>query len=331
VLRAHRAGRPSGAIITTRCVLGLAGHPTQQDLAGVTFEIERIDLWLAGQCDRKGERHELWNIKARAGTLDRSWAKKRSAPGISDAHIAKLDTVGVCPEHACGQDLGRLLSDIQRQRTRHVNTSWLLDMTNATTVSIVQYLAQSRDAIQAALDNSAFLMTTGAIVDRMADALAAGRKILLAGNGGSAADAQHLAGEFVARFNYDRAPVAAIALTTDSSVLTAIGNDYGYDRVFERQVLGLGVPGDVFIAISTSGRSPNILHAIDAARRKGLVVVGFTGRTGGQMAKGCDLCLYAPADTTPLVQQLHITAGHIICGLVEERLFPQPERLADSA
>ncbi len=200
--------------------------------------------------------------------------------------------------------------------------------------SIVQYLAQSRDAVQAAIDNTAFLATAEAIVDRLVEALVAGRKILLAGNGGSAGDAQHIAGEFLSRLNYDRAPLAAVALTTDSSVLTAIGNDYGYDRVFERQVLGLGVAGDVLIAISTSGRSPNILRAIDAARCKGLVVVGFTGRSGGEMGARCDLCLYAPADTTPLIQQLHITAGHIICGLVEERLFPksvQPQGLPDRA
>src|SRR5271170_4480985 len=196
-------------------------------------------------------------------------------------------------------------------------------MASAAIASIVQHLAQSRDAVQAAIDSDAFLATAEAIVDRLVEAIAAGGKVLLAGNGGSAADAQHLAGEFLSRLNYDRAPAAAIALTTDSSVLTAIGNDYGYDRVFERQVLGLGVPGDVLIAISTSGRSPNILRAIDAARSKGLVVVGFTGKSGGEMAARCELCLRAPADTTPLIQQLHITAGHIICGLVEERLFPK--------
>jgi len=112
-------------------------------------------------------------------------------------------------------------------------------------------------------------------------------------------------------------------LTTDSSVLTAIGNDYGYERLFERQILGLGHPGDVFIAISTSGRSPNILRAIDAARQKHIHVVGFTGKTGGEMPAHCDLCLHAPSDSTPLIQQIHIMAAHIICGLVEERLFPQ--------
>ncbi len=204
-------------------------------------------------------------------------------------------------------------------------------MANAAVTSIVQYLVESRDAVEAAINSAAFLATTEAIVDRLVAALTAGGKVLLAGNGGSAADAQHLAGEFLSRLNYDRAPAAAIALTTDSSVLTAIGNDYGYDRVFERQVLGLGVPGDVLIAISTSGRSPNILRAIDAARSKGLVVVGFTGRGGGEMAAGCDLCLCAPADTTPLVQQLHITAGHIVCGLVEERLFPRSDQSLRSA
>ena len=207
-------------------------------------------------------------------------------------------------------------------------------MTSKVTASIIDYLAQSRDAVQAAIGDDAFLATAGAIVDLLVEAIVAGRKVLFAGNGGSAGDAQHLAGEFLSRLNYDRAPLAAIALTTDSSVLTAIGNDYGYDRVFERQVLGLGVAGDVLIAISTSGRSPNILRAIDAARSKGLFVVGFTGRNGGEMAARCHLCLYAPADTTPLIQQLHITAGHIICGLVEERLFPkldQPRGLADRA
>jgi D-sedoheptulose 7-phosphate isomerase len=188
---------------------------------------------------------------------------------------------------------------------------------------VMEYLARSRDAVQAAIDDPDFASTIAAIVDRVAVALGAGHKLLLAGNGGSAADAQHLAGELLSRLNYDRAPTAAIALTTDSSVLTAIGNDYGYERVFERQVRGLGQKGDVLLAISTSGRSPNILRAIAAARDLGLVTIGLTGRTGGEMAALCDLCLHAPSDSTPLVQQIHITAGHVICGLVEERLFPR--------
>jgi D-sedoheptulose 7-phosphate isomerase len=189
--------------------------------------------------------------------------------------------------------------------------------------AIHEYLVRSRDTIQAALDDPAFAIAIADIAETIANALRHDRKVLLAGNGGSAADAQHLAGEIVSRMNYDRAPAAALALTTDSSVITAIGNDYGYDRVFERQILGLGCPGDVFIAISTSGRSPNILRAIEAARRRQMVIVGLTGRTGGEMTSRCDLCLRAPSDSTPLIQQIHITAGHIICGLVEERLFPR--------
>src|SRR5215468_5503657 len=189
--------------------------------------------------------------------------------------------------------------------------------------AIIDYLVRSRDAVQAAIDDRAFCRTIGAIAELAAEALRAGGKLLLAGNGGSAADAQHIAGELVGRLNYDRAPVAAIALTTDSSVLTAVANDYGYDRVFERQILGLGRAGDVLIAISTSGRSPNILRALGAAREQRLHVIGFTGRTGGKMPPLCDLCLHAPSDSTLLIQQIHITAGHIICGLVEEQLFPR--------
>jgi D-sedoheptulose 7-phosphate isomerase len=196
-------------------------------------------------------------------------------------------------------------------------------MAGASMNAVHEYLARSRDTIQAAIDDPGFAIAIRAIVEAIANALSRGSKLLLAGNGGSAADAQHLAGEIVSRMNYDRAPAAALALTTDSSVMTAIGNDYGYEKLFERQILGLGCPGDVFIGISTSGRSPNILRALDASRQKGMVAVGFTGRTGGEMPSRCDLCLHAPADSTPLIQQVHITAGHIVCGLVEERLFPR--------
>jgi D-sedoheptulose 7-phosphate isomerase len=189
--------------------------------------------------------------------------------------------------------------------------------------AILDYLVRSRDTVQAAIDDPEFLAVVRDIAEVTANAIGNGCKLLLAGNGGSAADAQHLAGEMLSRLNYDRAPAAALALTTDTSVLTAIGNDYGYHRLFERQILGLGRPGDVFMAISTSGRSPNILRAIDAAREKRIFTVGLTGRTGGEMPLRCDLCLKAPSDSTPLIQQIHITAGHIICGLVEERLFPR--------
>ena len=196
-------------------------------------------------------------------------------------------------------------------------------MNEETAGAIVDYLTLSRDVAEAAIADPEFVATIAAIADRVTDALADGHKLLLAGNGGSAADAQHIAGEFLSRLNYDRAPVAAVALTTDSSVMTAIANDYGYEQLFERQVLGLGRPGDVLIAISTSGRSPNILRALRAARQRGLAAIGFTGGCGGDMPALCDLCLRAPSDSTPLIQQLHITAGHIVCGLVEARLFPR--------
>jgi len=196
-------------------------------------------------------------------------------------------------------------------------------MAGASVKAILDYLVQSRDLVQAAIDDPEFVAVIRDIAEATASAIGGGRKLLLAGNGGSAADAQHLAGEMLSRLNYDRAPAAALALTTDTSVLTAIGNDYGYDRLFERQILGLGRPGDVFIGISTSGRSPNILRALDAAREQRIITVGFTGRTGGEMPPRCDLCLSAPSDSTPLIQQMHITAGHMICGLVEERLFPR--------
>lgn len=182
------------------------------------------------------------------------------------------------------------------------------------------HLAASLKALEAASADVEFLAVLARIADAMAKAIAAGGKILLCGNGGSAADAQHIAGELLSRFETDRAPWAAVALTTDSSVLTAIGNDYGYEHVFARQVRGLGNTGDVLIAISTSGRSPNILRALDAARERGLVTVGFTGSDARNVQARCDILLRAPSDKTPVIQQIHITAAHIVCGLVERRL-----------
>jgi D-sedoheptulose 7-phosphate isomerase len=189
--------------------------------------------------------------------------------------------------------------------------------------AIVDFLTKTRDTFQAALDDARFPATLVAIADLVTTSLRGGGKLLTIGNGGSAGDAQHIAGEFVSRLNYDRAPAAAIALTTDTSVITAIGNDYGYERVFERQVLALGRPGDVLLALSTSGRSPSVLKAMDAARALGMRVVAFTGAAGGAMPERADLCLHAPSDATPLIQQVHITAAHIVCGLVEENLFPR--------
>ena len=156
-------------------------------------------------------------------------------------------------------------------------------------------------------------------------ALKRGSKILLAGNGGSAADAQHLAAELVNRFNYDRPGLKAFALSTDTSILTAISNDYGYEHLFARQIEAVGVSGDVFIGISTSGRSPNILTALRAARAKGLVTVGMTGRSGGQMADDCDHCLRSASDCTPRIQEGHISIGHTLCWLIEQRMFPRAD------
>ncbi|WP_028587831.1 D-sedoheptulose 7-phosphate isomerase [Desulfocurvus vexinensis] len=155
----------------------------------------------------------------------------------------------------------------------------------------------------------------------MAVCLARGGKLLFAGNGGSAADAQHLAAEFVNRFLLERPPLPAVALTTDTSILTAIGNDYGFEQVFEKQVLALGARGDVLCAISTSGNSANLVRALRAAREKGVVTVGMTGQGGGEMAPYCDHLLMVPGRHTPLVQEVQIAAGHMLCRLVDYYLF----------
>jgi len=172
----------------------------------------------------------------------------------------------------------------------------------------------------------AFLAQGGAaIIERMAgavlEALRKGRRVYLCGNGGSAADAQHIAGEFVGRFMKERDPLPCVALTTDTSVLTCLGNDYGFDKVFERQVEAMVQEGDVLIALSTSGNSPNVLRAVEAARRRGATVLGFAGRGGGKLKDLADLCLVAPAQESPRIQELHITCGHVLCALVEARYF----------
>lgn len=148
-----------------------------------------------------------------------------------------------------------------------------------------------------------------------------GGKILLAGNGGSAADAQHIAGEFVSRFAFDRPGLPAIALTTDTSILTAIGNDYGYDMLFARQIQAHAHKGDIFIAYSTSGKSPNVIAALTEAKSRGLICIGMTGNRGGQMKELCDYCLEVPSGDTPKIQEGHLVLGHIICGLVENAIF----------
>ena len=154
----------------------------------------------------------------------------------------------------------------------------------------------------------------------MAKTLSSGRKIMLCGNGGSAADSQHLAAEFTGRFIKDRRPLAALALSTDTSALTCISNDYSFDEVFSRQVLGLGVPGDCLLAISTSGNSRNVLRAVEAARGLKMRTIGLLGRDGGTLAKLCDLAIIVPSATTARIQEAHIMIGHTLCGMIEESL-----------
>lgn len=163
----------------------------------------------------------------------------------------------------------------------------------------------------------------GQAVAMCVEALHAGGKLLFAGNGGSAADAQHWAGELVSRFYYDRPGLPAIALTTDTSILTAIGNDYGYDYTFARQVEALGREGDVFVAISTSGNSANIIRAAEAARERGVKVIGFTGQGGGKLAPLSDICFRIPSSETPRIQEGHEFIGHLLCALIEQAMFPK--------
>ncbi len=146
-------------------------------------------------------------------------------------------------------------------------------------------------------------------------------KTILAGNGGSAADAQHIAAELVGRYGFDRPSIPSLALTTDTSNLTAIGNDYGYDKIFSRQLEGMGQEGDIFIGISTSGNSKNIINAFEVAKQKGIKTVALVGRDGGEMAKMADIALVVPSDSTPRIQESHILIGHIICDIIEKEIF----------
>ena len=187
---------------------------------------------------------------------------------------------------------------------------------------ITRELKASREVFTRMLDDEQLLRSIQNAATEVISTLRAGGKVMIAGNGGSAADAQHIAAEFISRFNFDRAPLPAIAFTTDTSILTAIGNDYGFEHLFTRQLAGLGRPGDVFIGISTSGNSPNIVAALTLARTLGIRTVGLTGARQGQMDPLSDVLLAVPCRDTPFIQQAHITIGHIICGLAEEALFP---------
>lgn len=159
------------------------------------------------------------------------------------------------------------------------------------------------------------------IAELWIEALTRGNKVIFCGNGGSAADSQHLAAELMGRYKIDRSPLPAISLTTDTSALTAIGNDYGYEKIFSRQLRGIGRKGDVLVGISTSGNSKNVIEAFNVARELGITTIAFTGLNGGKMGKLAEIVLKVPSEYTNNIQEMHIACGHIICGLVEEKLF----------
>ena len=186
---------------------------------------------------------------------------------------------------------------------------------------ITAQIAEAGRVMSSMLADDSLVATVQSAAEACVACLKSGGKVLLAGNGGSAADAQHMAAEFVNRFAVDRPGLAAVALTTDTSILTSIGNDYGYEKLFARQVQALGNRGDVFVAYSTSGRSPNILLALREARSRGLTCIGFTGNRGGPMAADCDYYLAVPSSDTPKIQEGHLVLGHILCGLAEKAIF----------
>jgi len=187
---------------------------------------------------------------------------------------------------------------------------------------IKSQLRQSMDVKREILEDNAMLGQIARVAEIWVAALRSGKKLLFAGNGGSAADSQHLSAEFVGRFKLERDALPALALNTDTSFLTAVGNDYGFEHIFSRQVQALGNQGDVFVGISTSGNSANVVKAIEQAKKNGLSVIGFTGSGGGKMDSLCDVNLCVPSDDTPRIQEAHITLGHILCDLTEKQLFP---------
>jgi D-sedoheptulose 7-phosphate isomerase len=186
---------------------------------------------------------------------------------------------------------------------------------------VTQQVAESVRVKQAILDDKALLAKIAEVADRCAEAYQHGGKVIFAGNGGSAADAQHLAGELVSKFYFDRPALSAIALTTDTSVMTAIGNDYGFEYLFSRQVEAHGNRGDVFVGISTSGNSRNVVEAVRTCREMGITSIGLTGGKPCQMDDLCDYVLKVPSTETPRIQECQTLIGHILCCIVEARLF----------
>lgn len=188
---------------------------------------------------------------------------------------------------------------------------------------IIEILKDSIAVKAAVMADEKLLNVIGQATDQMVEALRNKQKVLFCGNGGSAADAQHLAAEFSGRFYYDRPPLDAEALHVNTSYLTAVGNDYSFDEIYARLVKAKGNKGDILVALSTSGNSPNIIKAIEAAKANGLICIGLSGETGGAMAGICDLIIKVPSRDTPRIQESHITIGHIICELVEATIFPR--------
>jgi D-sedoheptulose 7-phosphate isomerase len=186
---------------------------------------------------------------------------------------------------------------------------------------IKDQIKKSYETKQNIYENEALINKIVEVASKCVELYKNGKKTLLAGNGGSAADAQHIAAEMVGRYGFDRPSLPSLALTTDTSALTAIGNDYGYDQVFSRQLEGMGQDGDLFIGISTSGNSVNILKAFESAKKKNILTVALTGRDGGEMAKKADIAIVVPSNSTPRIQESHILIGHILCDIIEKEIF----------
>ena len=182
-------------------------------------------------------------------------------------------------------------------------------------------IKKSYEVKKSILENEKLINEVLEIGNLLIETYKKGNKLLIAGNGGSAADAQHIAGELVSKFYFDRPALPAIALTTDTSIITAIGNDYGYEYLFSRQIEANGIKGDVFLGISTSGNSKNIIEGIKTAKEKGLITIGLTGESGGKMKELCDYCICVPSIETPRIQESHILIGHILCSIIEEAIF----------
>jgi len=186
---------------------------------------------------------------------------------------------------------------------------------------IKDQIKKSFETKQAIYENEKLLDKIEEVAKKCVNLYKTDKKTILAGNGGSAADAQHIAAELVGRYGFDRPSIPSLALTTDTSNLTAIGNDYGYNFVFSRQLEGMGQDGDIFIGISTSGNSKNILNAFESAKRKNIFTIALTGRDGGKMAQVADIALVVPSESTPRIQESHILIGHILCDIIEKEIF----------